>query len=136
MPVAVMPDAEAVVIAFLKAHAGLVAAIPAANISTAVNTAIWPVLTIARVGGTPTVAVRLDNATIDVSVWGATKTQASIVMRTACAAMLDMAGHVAASAVVTGVFYVLGPRWLPDDGRTPTIPRYLASFAVLIRPSA
>lgn len=134
MPVAVMPDAEALVVSYLKSHAALTAIVPAANIATALNTG-FPAITITRVGGTPPVPVRLDRATIDISVWGATKAQASAGIRTVCAAMLDMPGLITTTAVVAAVFYVLGPRWLPDDSREPTVPRYLASFAVLARPA-
>lgn len=136
MPNAVLPDVEAVAIAYLKSHAGLTAVIPAAQISSSVagNVNDAGALTINRTGGTAPEPRWLDRAVLDVNAWATTKQQASLMIRTALAALHDMAQHHGSFGVVSGVDDILGPQWVPDDSRTPTLPRYLASVAVYAHP--
>jgi hypothetical protein len=125
-----LPDVELICCAWLDAHADIV--IP---VSTELpSTSAWPRLTLARIGGTPTVRRRLDAAQIQVSSWAATKQAARDNAALARATLIAMEGYIHASGVVTGVDDDLGLSWLPDDSRDPTIPRYVFSLVVYAHP--
>lgn len=136
MPTPVLPDVEALTVAYLRSHAGLAAVLNGARIATNVTDSVATAgaLIVNRVGGTPRASNWLDRADLDVNAWGTSRDHASILARTAVAALLDMKQHVSVRGVVTGVDVLLGPSWLPDDSRTPAIPRYLASVAVYTHP--
>lgn len=136
MPAPVLPDVEALTVAYLKAHTALTAALAGAQVATDVpnNVGTAGALTVNRIGGTPRASNWLDRADIDINAWGTSRAHASLLIRTAVAALLDMRQHVSVRGVVTGVDVLLGPSWLPDDSRTPAIPRYLASCAVYAHP--
>lgn len=136
MPTPVLPDVEAIAIAYLKAHAGLTTALAGATVAGDVpgNVGTVGALTVTRIGGSPAIDFWLDRAVIDVNAWGTSKTHASLVIRTAIAALHDMAQTTSVRGVVTGVETVLGPQYLPDDSRTPTLARYVASVSVWAHP--
>lgn len=146
MAAVVFPDVEAVVIGLARSSSAVLAAVTAAGgpssgpgvaacIASQVNGTALPAVTINRIGGVPSLARRLDRAVLDLNVWADTKAHASALARTLAAVLLELHGTAGVSYVIANVEPVLGLRWLPDDTRTPTIPRYVASFAVSVRPN-
>ena len=146
MAAVVFPDVEAIVIGLARSSSVALAAVTAAGgpasgpsvaacIASQVNGTALPAVTINRTGGVPSLTRRLDRAVLDLNVWADTKAHASALARTMAAVLLELHGTAATGYVIAGVDQVLGLRWLPDDTRTPTIPRYVASFAVSVRPN-
>lgn len=123
------PDSVAVVRAALVDSSELGAITE--RVSTAVPARpVFPHLTIHRIGGVPAVPVRLDSAHIQVSAWGTSEAEASLLARTARAVLHRLRNASYAGAVITGVDDTLGLSWQPDAVRTPPTPRFV--FGVMV----
>lgn len=126
----VFPDAEAVVSQWLRDHVS-----PTPRVYSSIPKApAYPLVTIARVGGTPAVRQYLDAARIDVNVWGTSKTDAHDLAAKCRAALMNLEGQTVTtpvSAFVSGVDDAVGLTWLPD---APTSrDRYVFSVIVYLR---
>lgn len=129
MPLSVLPDAELLAVGYLRGQAE-VAAIVGTRVYTELPAApVFPLLTLHRFGGVPTVPRRLDAARVQVEAWAETKFAARALAATAQAALFEMVGTFA-SGVVTGVSYDLGLTWSPDTDVEPPRPRYI--FGVIV----
>jgi hypothetical protein len=123
------PDIEADVIADLRA----------ASLTATVGWEIkgpWPCLQVLRVGGTPDVILRVDQALIQLSAWGDPNDQSS-AQRIALSALLASAdarlvGHMSGTTTSRGVYGRVLPvtrgQWAPDDSTHQQ--RYLSRHLV------
>lgn len=134
----VLPDAERIARQWLAGHA-LMSALVDGRVSTdSPANPTYPYLTVARIGGIPAVRFRLDTARVQVAGWGANRSSASRVARTARSVLHELEGEVVAyaedgeavRAVVTAVTDDLGLGWQPDTIRTPPTPRFIFGVAI------
>lgn len=122
MPVALLPDVEAAVISWLRAHADVAAL--STNVGWEIK-APYPCLRLIRVGG-PGDPRRVDQALIQVEAWGAADVASSTnrvalarLLRTADAALRLGARNVTVTtaqgdAVISTVRAVQLMQWAPD----------------------
>lgn len=125
----VLPDAELVAIDYLLAQPEIATLVGARISNTSPSSPTYPYLTVERVGGRRQIRVRLDNARLQVGAWGATRTEASLLARTAEAALIRMKGYVHDTGVVGLVDSEMGPSWMPDTVRLPPTPRFIFTVA-------
>lgn len=128
-------DVERLLVAALRADAEL-AAIVDTRVSTELPGSFVADqrLKLSRVGGSDLDgAGYLDRALVQLDAYGATKGEAFEVAATALAALFRARG-AHAGAVLTRVERVSGPAWSPDP--ETDIPRYLATVAVTVHPTA
>ena len=130
MRAAVFPDSEAVAVVWLR-HADL-----DATIATDMNG--WRAgesrITVTRIGGSPSLAQRIDNPRLDVDVYAASKEVAHDLAQLARARLHELpeGDHTALGAVVANVADDLGLQYTPDpDTGTP---RYIFTVALAVRP--
>lgn len=142
-PVAVMPDAVAVVLDYLRQSPRVTGCVNlgADRLSSrfpAVSEFPW--VTVQRIGGAMSVRQRLDRARLQVDTWGdpdptaAGEQIASLLARTVRAQLLSAAGWVHPDGVLCAVDEESGPQWLPDSSRTPATPRFTFTVAASIHP--
>lgn len=130
MPLRVLPDAELLVVNYLRDIDELT------NLYVDIHTRLpetpaLPVVRVLRVGGTPTVRRHLDVARLQVDTWADTKQQAHTVARLVQAALHDLPGaheEGVVTAVDDGVF-----RWAPDDDTGWA--GYQADYLVYLHPN-
>jgi hypothetical protein len=135
MSVAVIPDAEPLVVAFFRAQPEL------GELGERIYTALpakpeWPAARIVRWGGWPVITepLVLDEAWCAVDVWGTTKNQVSALarlMRALAAARLVPANREVASKVRFGALLDS-----PDRAYEPAKPHFRFDMSVLLRPGA
>lgn len=92
---------------------------------------VYPYATLQQFGDVFT-ARRLYTVSLQFSVWGATRGEASLVGRTLLAALLAIRNHVTDEAVITGADEELGLGWEPDTKRNPPTPRFVFGVAVTV----
>lgn len=128
----VFPDATLVTRAWLLTQSDLAALVGTRIWTKSPKTPVFPYLTLQRIGGVPPVPARIDGVHLQVAAWGAESEDeaASLVARTARAALHRMRNYRHATAVVTGVADTLGLSWQPDTVRTPPTPRFI--FGVVV----
>lgn len=107
----VFPDAEKLVGDALRAASLTVGSRVYSSIP---KTPTFPLITIQRTGGTPVERHRLDQARIQVDVWGESKSQAHDIAQAARVAIHRMEGSTPTGAVIGGVDDILGLAWSPD----------------------
>lgn len=124
------PDAELVAISYLRAQ-GLNAS------SVLPSSPTRPNAVVTRVGGSPVVKWAVDQAVLQIDVWGSTKQQARDTAARAVTLLYQMPGRAGADqgACVSDVDVVLGLTWQPDDVQNPPVPRYLFTVSVTLRAS-
>ena len=126
MPLTLLPSAEAVLVAWLKAHPDLTP-LHGGRVGTKLN-ATLPAVRVARVGGTPE-EPWLDLPLVQVEAWAADQTAADTLARSIIAAMPDVRG--AAAGKVRTFAYESGPFWAPDDPQISTNARYIVTVRLL-----
>lgn len=139
MVLRLLPDVEALVSEYLLAHASVSAQVgtrvknelPAAAVG---SESFFPCITFALVDADEVVRQHFDGALVQVMAWGNTKASASLTMRTARAALLEMPDADHDRGVVTSVRTLVGPRWFPDGTVAPPKPRYHADFRIHVHP--
>lgn len=129
----VMPAIEKLLVAALKAESELDATF-GDRIATKLGTSpVFPFLTLRRTGSFRPVEKWLVAATVEFEVWGDLETEPAteLAANLAESVVLGLSGAYA-SAVVTGVEPVLGPRNVgdPETGR----PRYIFEARVFAHP--
>ncbi|MFI6057483.1 hypothetical protein [Streptomyces sp. NPDC051286] len=127
------PDAERLVVDFLKNRAELAGTV-VDNRPPAGFDGTQKAVLVSRVGGAWLDDQHLDQPLIDLEVYGPDKTAAHTIALAARACVLELAGTTYGTAVVTDVIEADGPRWLPDYNR-PAGNRYLGTVRLLIRPA-
>lgn len=132
MSVRVAPDIELIVADYLRAHTDVTALVGSRVSTDEPASPVYPLLLVEMSDG----AYRdgrahwTFEATIDVECKAATKVAASLLARTALAALMECVGYAHAQGHVVDVAEFTGPDWSPDTVRTPPQPRY--EFSVLI----
>lgn len=134
MPVRTLPDAELLVVDFLRDHAD-VAALVGIRITTELPpNPVYPRVTVQRIGGVPSIPGFLDSPRVEIAAWADKydKSVAHEVARTVEAAMLELPGTHDLGVVTSVIQDGLGPRWMPDE---PTdLPRYVMTFEFYVHP--
>jgi hypothetical protein len=127
---AVFPDSEALAVSWLAAGVEL------ATVGTDLRG--WQAgdrrLVVVRIGGVPSLAVRIDNPRLDVDAYAESKESAHDLAQSARARLHEMptGDFTGSGAVVAHVRDELGLRFLPDpDTGTP---RYLFTVQLVVRP--
>lgn len=134
MVLRLLPDTEALLIEYLLAHAS-VAALVGSRVSTELPASpTFPCLTMTLVSGSEIVRQHFDESLVQLSAWADTKVSASLLIRTARAAMLEAPDAEHDRGVVTAVRTLVAPRWFPDDSVVPPRPRYLSDLGVFVHP--
>lgn len=133
MPVRLLPSAEVLAVAYLKASAD-VSALVGARIGTELYAGTDPAVWLSLVTGEERFRNHLVAPVLDIRSYGGTKAQADLLARTVHAVMHDMPGSHA-QGVVTDVACLTLPAWNPDDGFEPPRPRYLGSYQLTIHPT-
>lgn len=132
MAVRLLPSAEVLTVAHLKASAD-VAAIAGARIGTELYAGADPAIWVSLVTGDERFRNHLVAPVLDVRSYGGSKGQADLLARTVHAVMHDMPGSHA-QGVVTGVAALTLPAWNPDEGFDPPRPRYLGTYQLTLHP--
>jgi hypothetical protein len=129
VPIRTLPDVELIVTTYLRAHPDL----PGGVSTELPGEPTYPWLTVARVGGVPSIANYLDVARLEISSWASTKGAALALGRGAEAAVLAIPA-AQAGAVVTGVIQVgEGLHWNPDE--ETDVPRYQFVVEFYVHPA-
>lgn len=133
MAVRLLPSAEVLLVAYLKASPD-VTALVGTRIGTQLYAGTDPAIWLSLVTGSERVRNHLVAPVLDVRSYGGTKGQADVLARTVHAVLHDMPGSHA-QGVVTDVATLTLPSWLPDDGFDPPRPRYVGTYALTVHPT-
>lgn len=134
MPIRVIPDPEALEVAYLKAHASITPLVGTRIATELPPNPVFPFLTVGLAAGVEKDPGHLDEVYLDLSAWAVTKAEANLLIRTARAVHLDadLVSHT--RGVVSNPRTVMPPRWLPDESVNPPKPRYVTTVALTIHP--
>lgn len=133
-------DAEAALVAYLRADAGV-----AALVGTRVGTQLPKTfkaetrIQLFRTGGVPDpadVPGHLDRPSLQINTYGATKEAAFGLTAETIRAILASPRASVSGAVITHARRVLGPIWSPDPDSDPPVPRYITGVVLWIHPIA
>jgi hypothetical protein len=130
MRAALFPDSEAVAVTWLRDRLD--------SVPVATNLIGWQAgqrrVVITRIGGVPTLPMRLDNPRLDVNCYAEDKGAAHDLAQLARVELheLPSGDHTALSAVVSHVYDDTGLQWLPDPGTQAA--RYLFGVRLAIHP--
>lgn len=130
MPFTVLPDIEQELIDFLTAHADL-APLHGGRVGSELQTDL-AALQVTLLGGVqpwPWEAV----PEFQISAWGGSKDEASLLARTVVAAVFDLVGQAVTGGHVSGADVRLAPLWSPDEDTNR--PRYRTDVALTIYPA-
>jgi len=136
MSVQLLPDVEAIVVAYLAAHADVMALCDDRVYTEVPEGPTYPFITVFRVGGQPRPQPRwIDQAHLQIDAWGDdeaySREDTRDLCETAVAALHELNG-VTDLGVITAVEDVLGPRSLPDP--ETSFPRFEAEVLVTAHP--
>ena len=135
MAVAVLPDVEKLVIDWLLATPQVANLVGGDRIYSALpKEPEWPAIRVVRFGGLrPQRLHWLDQASMQIDVWGGPKATARLVAATvdACLSTSLVGSHDL--GVVTAV-ECSGPRWEPDASYAPARPRYVVEASIWFHP--
>lgn len=131
-------DVERLVSSYLRAHAAVAGAV-GDRVYTAwpAQTSGEPLVLVQRIGGTPPLSHPLvvDEAQLQVDVYGGTKAAAWIVLAAVLAAFDELEGVVVPEGYVSAVRQG-AIRWQPDETFDPWRPRYVADVTLTTRAQA
>ncbi|GAA1358101.1 hypothetical protein [Streptomyces beijiangensis] len=130
MSILTFPDAERLVVDFLKNRAELAGSV-VDNRPPAGFDGTQKAVLVSRVGGAWVDDQHLDQPLLDLEVYGPDKTTAHAVALAARACVMELAGTVYGTSAVSDVIETDGPRWLPDYNR-PAGNRYLFTVRLLL----
>lgn len=133
MAVRLLPSAEVLVVAHLKASAD-VTALVGARVGTELYAGDGPAVWVSLVTGSERVRRHLAAQILDVRSYGGTKAQADVLSRTVHDVLHQMPG-THAQGVVSDVRCLTLPSWSPDEGFAPPRPRYVGSYECVTHPS-
>lgn len=134
MALRLLPDIEALLVEYLKAHASVTAQV-AQRVSTELpRSPTFPLVSLNLVTGSEIVREHLDESVVDVFAWADEKAPANLIIRTVRAALIEAPSAPHPRGVVTSVRTLVVPRWFPDDTTPRPRPRYHASFGVTFHP--
>lgn len=132
MTTTLLPDAEAIAIAWLLDSAEVMALVGTRVYAEPIENVTDPFLTIERFGGVPEVRHWLDHAELQVTAWGTTRPEARLICETAIAALhdIDMNDPL---GIVNAVEDLSGARSLPDP--VTSRPRFIAEVRMTLHPT-
>lgn len=150
MTTRVLPDAEAIVVAYLVDHPDIVDLFadnpePGESASGRVvarpyDRIVWPFLTCRRIGGSAKTHHWIDQAQLEIAGWSFDRSgtsgdiEAALICRTAVAALHDIPQvDPEGLGVVTGVRDLTSPRPIADP--VTYRPRYIAEVLLTLHPS-
>lgn len=110
------PDLEAIAAVALRNAA--ISGVGSRVYSSIPRDPTYPLITVTRIGGIPAVREYLDTASIQIDVWGGTKSEAHDIAARARVVLLTIAGTLITSPVrawISAVEDSLGLSWLPDS---------------------
>ena len=132
-PITPLPDDELAILQYLRGVPEVVALVPAARIVTELpSPAVYPVVLVSLVGGTPVVPQAIGEPAFQVDVVGGAKQVCKRLMLTVDAAICAIANDVVPEATLASASQEVGPSWLPDTIPVPPIPRYTARYRVVL----
>lgn len=135
MTVHVLPDIERLVIEWALEVDALTDLVDDRIYSAVPNSPTFPLIRVMRWGGVPPQRLHwLDQASLQIDVWGGRKAEASEVARTFAAHIANTLVGTHTLGVVTAV-EVGGPRWEPDASYTNAKPRYIVEASIWFHPS-
>jgi len=136
MTVHVLPDIERLVIDWALNTESITDLVDDRIYSAVPNSPTFPLIRVVRWGGVPPQQLHwLDQASMQIDVWGDRKAAASNVARTFAAYIAQALVGSHELGVVTAV-NCGGPRWEPDATYTPAKPRYVVEASIWFHPNA
>jgi len=126
------PDVEAIVAQTLR-DAGI-AALGTRVYSSIPKRPTYPLVVVQRTGGLPAVRRYLDSGTVQVEVWGTSKSEAHDIAQQARVELLDLEGTAVTdpvAAFITAVDDAVGLTWDPDT--LTARDRYFFAVAIFAR---
>jgi hypothetical protein len=132
MRAAVFPDSEHVATTWLRGRPEL------AGVTVATNLIGWQAgdrrVVITRIGGVPTLAIRIDAPRLDAEVYAEDKGAAHDLAQLVRVALHDLPNgdHTAYAAVVSNVADETGLQWIPEPDTTAA--RYIFTVRLAVRP--
>ncbi len=135
MVLRLLPDVEALTVAYLLAHSSIAALVGTRVSAELPPNPVFPCVTLTLITGTEVVRQHFDESVVQAMAWDDDRQGANLLGRTLRAALLEMPDSDHARGVVTHVRTLAGPRWFPDDSVAPPQPRYHAGdFGVFVHP--
>ncbi|MEU5343596.1 MULTISPECIES: hypothetical protein [unclassified Streptomyces] len=131
MAILTFPDAEQLVVDFLKNRAELTGVIVDSRPPAGFD-GTQKVVLVSHMGGAWVDDQHLDQPLLDLEAYGPDKPTAHTVALSARACVLELADTVYGSAAVVDVSEADGPRWLPDYTRSAAN-RYRSTIRLLLR---
>lgn len=132
-PIVALPDDELALLQYLKSRPEVTALVPATQMMTELpSNPTYPVVLVARAGGTAFDRASIDDAAIQVDVLAVDKRTCKKVTLMVRAAVLAIANDVVAEGVLASAAEEIGPTWLPDTIPVPPIARYTTRYAVVL----
>lgn len=132
--VRLLPDAEILVVAALKASAD-VAALVGTRVGTELYAGTDPAVWVSLVTGEERFRNHLVAPVLDVRSYATSKGTASTLARTVHAVLVTTLAGSHAQGVVTAVETLTLPFWSPDDGFATPRPRYMATYEFTLHPN-
>lgn len=124
----VFPDVEALVGAGVRT--ANLAGLGARVYSSIPNSPTWPLVIIKRIAGIPVERHRLDQARVQVEVWGQNKGEAEALAQQVRVEIHRLEGTAPNGAVIAGVDDDLGLSWQPDP--VTSRDRYIFGVAITL----
>ena len=131
MALRLLPDTEALVIAYLKAQPSVVA-MAAQRIATKVN-AVLPSLRVSLITGREIVREYLDESHVQIDAYADDSVEALLLARTTRAVLLAAPNAEHTRGVVTHVRTINPPFWSPDTTNNDQ-PRYITEMGLVVHP--
>lgn len=131
----VLPDAPMAVVQYLRLRSEVTALVPSDRITTAIAPQpTYPVVIVQRIGGIALAKENIDEAAIQISVFGGSQYQCSTLARTIRAAISAIQNDTVSAGVLVSGWEESGLAWLPDETTTPPLSRFVARYQVITHP--
>jgi len=131
----VLPDAELAVIQYLRSRSEITSLVPSERITSAIPpNPTFPLVLVQRVGGTSLSWNAIDDAAIQIDVYGAVdkRYDCQKITRTIAGCVLAIANDTVTEGVLSSASEEVGPQWVPDNSVVPPLPRYVSRYRVLL----
>lgn len=134
-PVTVLPDAELAIIQYLRARSEVTALVPGTRITTTMpSSPTFPLVLVERIGGIASVWQRLDEAAIQIDVFGGTRFECQRLARTVRACIMAIRNDTVDAGVLVSAAEEVALQWMPDMVPVPPLSRYTARYSVTTHP--
>lgn len=129
MTVALLPDAETVLVTWATANSDIIALV-SGRVGTKLNGTL-PAIRVTRIGDPPRDPWE-DDANLQVECWAANSVAASLLVRTVLAALPTIRNTSVSGGRVYTYSIGSGPFYSPDDPNVSTNARYIFTVSLLI----